>query len=86
MPQIFDGSPKPPFFEARHSVSSITDIHVPKYLSMSAFMRLTNMSKGHFGTYVSYGQLRLKVIDGIHFVELDSPVAKSLLPSQLRTE
>ena len=82
---IFDGLPKEPFFETRHSTSSITNIHVPKYLSVEAFIRQTGLSEKLFDVHVAYGQLRLKIIDGTHFVELDSPIAKSLLPTDERS-
>ena len=55
------------------------DIVNPKLLSIAAFIRLTGLSGEHLNVFVANGQLTTKTINGIVFVELDSPIGGQIV-------
>jgi hypothetical protein len=65
--------PEAPYFELRHSASSIADIAEPRFMTVGAFSKMTG------ATLAEVTDISIETHDGRQFVELDSPRAKLLM-------
>jgi hypothetical protein len=65
--------PEAPYFEIRHSQSSIADFAEPRFMSIGGFAKMTG------ATLAEVTNISIETHDGRQLVELDSPRAKLLM-------